>query len=95
MPESGTKETRGAITTATTGTTINGITGKMAGTGIGGRNGTRLIVPSTRCGARSREHTGNIATNIRIVTIAANSPVLSADAQTAALTLHAYARERP
>jgi hypothetical protein len=39
-----------------------------------GRKDTRLIAPSTRYGARSREHTGSIATNIRIVTIAASLP---------------------
>jgi hypothetical protein len=66
------KETRGGTTTATTGTTISGMTAKTAGTGTGGRKGTRLIVPSTRCAARSREHTGSIATNIRIVTTAAS-----------------------
>jgi hypothetical protein len=76
MPESGAKETRGGTTTATTGTTIDGMTAKTAGTGTGERKGMRLIVPSTRCGVRSRERTGSIATNIRIVTIAASSAVL-------------------
>jgi hypothetical protein len=71
------KETRDGTTTATTGTTISGMTAKTAGTGTGGRKGTRLIVPSTRCAARSREHTGSIATNILIVTTAASSPVIS------------------
>ena len=70
------KETRDGTTTATTGTTISGMTAKTAGTGTGGRKGTRLIVPSTKCAARSREH-GSIATNILIVTTAASSPVIS------------------
>jgi hypothetical protein len=95
MPESGTRGTSGGITTGTTGTIIDGITEKMAGTGAGGLKGMKLIVPSTNSTERTRGHTGNIATNIRIVTIAASSPVLSTDAQTAALTLHGYARERP
>jgi hypothetical protein len=94
MPESGTRETSGGITTGTTGTIIDGITEKMAGTGAGGLKGMKLIVPSTSSTERSREHTGNTGTNIRIVTIAASSS-LSTDAQTAALTLHGYARERP
>ena len=76
MPESGTKETSGGITTGTTGTIIDGITAKTAGTGAGGLKGMKLIVPSTNSTERSREHTGSIATNIRIVTIAASSPVL-------------------
>jgi hypothetical protein len=95
MPESGTKETSGGITTGTTGTIIDGTTAKTAGTGAGGLKGMKLIVPFTNFTERSREHTGSFATNIRIVTIAANSPVLSADAQTAALTLQNYVRERP
>jgi hypothetical protein len=95
MPESGTKETSGGITTGTTGTIIDGTTAKTAGTGAGELKGMKLIVPSTNSTERSREHTGSIATNIRIVTIAASSPVLSTDAKTAALTSHGYARERP
>jgi hypothetical protein len=71
-----TKEIRGGATIATRGTTIDGMTAKTADTGIGGRKDTRLIAPSTWYGARSREHTGSIATNIRIVTIAASLPVL-------------------
>jgi len=71
MPESG------GITTGTTGTIIDGITAKTAGTGAGGLKGMKFIAPSTNCTERSREHTGSIATNIRIVTIAADSPVLS------------------
>jgi hypothetical protein len=73
MPESGTKETSGGITTGTTGTIIDGTTAKTAGTGAGELKGMRLIVPSTNSTERSRGHTGGIATNIRIVTIAASS----------------------
>jgi hypothetical protein len=77
MPESGTKETSGGITTGATGTIIDGIAAKTAGTGAGGLKGMKLIVPSTNFTERSREHTGSIATNIPMVTIAANSSVLS------------------
>jgi hypothetical protein len=94
MPESGTKETSGGITTGTTGTIIDGTTAKTAGTGAGGLKGMKLIVPSTNSTERSRVHTGSIATNIRIVTIAASSPVLSTDAQTAALTFARLREEK-
>lgn len=77
MPESETKGTSGGITTGATGTIIDGITAKTVGTGAGGLKGMRLIVPSTNFAERNREHTGSIATNIQMVTIAANSPVLS------------------
>ena len=77
MPESGTRGTSGDITTAITGTIIDGITTKTAGTGAGGVKGMKLIVPSTSSTERSREHIGSIVTNIQIETIAANTPVLS------------------
>jgi hypothetical protein len=77
MPESGTKGTSGGITTGAIGTIIDGIAAKTADTGAGGLKGMKLIVPSTNFTGRSREHTGSFATNIRMVTIAANSPVLS------------------
>ena len=77
MPESETKGTSGGITTGATGTIIDGITAKTVGTGAGGLTGMRLIVPSTNFTERNREHIGSIATNIQMVTIAANSPVLS------------------
>ena len=86
MPESG--MTRGGITTGATGTIIDGTTAKTAGIGGGELKGTKPIVPSTNSTGRSREHTGSIATNIRIVTIAASSPVLSSDAKTVPLTSH-------
>jgi hypothetical protein len=95
IPASGTKGTSGGITTATTGTIIDGITTKTAGTGAGELKGMKLIVPSTNSTESNREPIGSIATNTRIVTIAASSPVLSTDAKTAALTSHGYARERP
>jgi hypothetical protein len=70
MPESGAKD---AITIGTTGTITDGIAAKTAGTGAGGLKGMKFIAPSTNSTGRSREHTGSIATNIRIVTIAADS----------------------
>ncbi|HMH06309.1 MAG TPA: hypothetical protein VK579_06485, partial [Terriglobales bacterium] len=76
MPANGTNEPRGGITTATTETTINGMTAKTADTGTGGKNGMRFIVPSAGCSARGREHIGSIATNTQIVTIAARSRFL-------------------
>jgi hypothetical protein len=42
----------------------------------------KLIVPSTNSTESNREHTGSIATNIRIVTIAADLPVLSLTRET-------------
>src|ERR1700719_1976664 len=77
MPESETRGTSGGITTAITGTIIDGITMKTAGTGAGGLKDMKLIVPSTSSTERSREHIGSIVTNIQIETIAANTPVLS------------------
>jgi hypothetical protein len=77
MPESGTRGTSGGIPTAITGTIIDGITMKTAGTGAGGLKDMKLIVPSTSSTERSREHIGSIVTNIQIETIAANTPVLS------------------
>jgi hypothetical protein len=76
-PESGTKGTSGGITTGTTGTIIAGMIAKTAGTGVGGLKDMTFIVPSTNSTGRSREHTGDIATNIRIATIDANSSALS------------------
>src|ERR1700693_5432517 len=75
MPESRTKGTSGGITTGATGTIIDGIAAKTAGTGAGGLKGMKLIVPSTNFTESSREHTGSFATNIRMVTIDANSSV--------------------
>jgi hypothetical protein len=77
MPESETKGTSGGITTGTTETIIDGITTKTPGTGAGGLKGMKRIVPSTASTESNREHTGSIVTNIRIVTIGADLPVLS------------------
>jgi hypothetical protein len=76
MPESETKGTSGGITTGTTETITDGITTKTPGTGTGGLKGMKRIVPSTDSTESNREHTGSIATNIRIVTIVADVPVL-------------------
>jgi len=72
-PESGTKGTSGVITTGVTGNIINGIAAKTAGTGFGGLKGMKLIVPSINFTERSKGHTGSIAMNTLMVTIAANS----------------------
>jgi hypothetical protein len=81
MPQSGTRGTSGGITTAITGTIIDGTTAKTAGTGAGELKGMKLIVPSKNSTERSRGHTGSIATNIRIVTIADGAPALSTNAK--------------
>ena len=77
MPESEAKGTSTGIMTGTTKTIIDGITTKTPGTGAGGLKGMKRIVPFTDSTESNGEHTGSIVTNIRIVTIGADLPLLS------------------
>jgi hypothetical protein len=67
----------GGITTAITGTIIDGIATKNGRYRSWGVKDMKLIVASTSSRERSREDIGSIVTNIQIETIAANRPVLS------------------